>query len=158
MKRTVYIELYREKGDVILYTIRFDQQTDNETDAFFRRFKEHPEYQEDVQIIVRALQNIERRGAEDRYLRHENNAVLHALRESSNLRLYCLKGHKYCLVLGGGGIKSSQKVQDSPDAFPHFQTMNKVDKAFREALLEGEIVWSEEDDKLSGTLILEIEA
>ena len=157
MKRTVHIELYREEGDVILYTIRFDQQTDNETDAFFRRFKDHPEYQEDVQIIVQALQNIERRGAEDRYLRHENNASALPI-ESSNLRLYCLKGHKYCLILGGGGIKSSQKVQDSPDAFPHFQTMNKVDKAFREALLEGEIVWNNEDDKLSGNLTLEIEA
>ena len=30
------------------------------------------------------------------------------------------------MILGNGGIKSSQKVQDSPDAYPHFEVMNTL--------------------------------
>lgn len=154
MNRIVHIEYYNQIEGLILYTIRFEEKEINETDAFFERFMDDPEYEEDVKIIYAALRNMGKRGAMSRYLRPENDFSAVPV-DSSILRLYCIKGHKYCLILGGGGIKSSQKVQDSPDAYPHFKTIQAIEKAFRQSLAEKEISW--EGDYLAGNLTLEID-
>ncbi|MDX1905717.1 MAG: hypothetical protein SF053_01695 [Bacteroidia bacterium] len=154
MNRKIHIVFYRQEGNLLLYTWCFDGASVNETDSFFIRFKDNPVYAEDVQIIVAALKNLGRRGAEDRYLRDEDNASALPI-AASKLRLYCIKGHKYCLLLGGGGIKSSQRVQDSPDAYPHFRRMNAVEKSFRKAIAAGDLRW--DGDGLIGDFILEID-
>jgi hypothetical protein len=54
------------------------------------------------------------------------------------------------LVLGNGGVKSSQKVQDSPDAYPHFQIINDLAFAMKLKISQGKVKISE--NKLSGDL------
>lgn len=154
MNRKVTIEFYKKIGRLTLYTLRFEGSDQNETDAFFARFQAKPEYKGDLEIIGAVFKRFSKRGVEDRYLRGEDSASALPI-EESNLRLYCFKGHKYCLILGGGGIKSSQLVEDSPDAYPHFKHIKAIEKAFREAIMERDMEWDE--DRLTGDLNLQID-
>lgn len=96
MNRKAYIKFYRREGKLVLYTVCFQDSLINETDKFFNRFKDDPAYREDVQIIVRAIQILGKRGVEDHNLRPEESANAIPLGKS-NLRLYCVRGQKYCL-------------------------------------------------------------
>lgn len=56
-------------GDrVIFYTIRFSDE-DSETDKFLDQFPEGCKYDEDIDIIVKWLDTIGKRGAIERYFR-----------------------------------------------------------------------------------------
>jgi hypothetical protein len=57
----------------------------------------------------------------------------------NKLRLYCIRCSQQTVILGGGGHKTSQKVQDSPDCYPHFKLAKLVEILFSERVLEGEI-------------------
>ena len=46
-------------------------------------------------------------------------------------RLYCYRFNDQALLLCGGGIKSAQTVQESPDCLPHFTLMNYVVQALQ---------------------------
>lgn len=58
----------------------------------------------------------------------------------SKLRLYCLHVSEQIVILGNGGKKTSQKVKDSPDAFPHFELMNHFATIFHHKKRSGKII------------------
>lgn len=126
MKR-YQITLYKHFPNASLYTIHEQNAALCETDQFFLRFKDDPDRTRDVQIIKEWLEQIGERGALERYFKPEGNAMAIPIPPpKSDLRLYCYRVSDEILILGNGGIKTSKKVHDSPDALPHFNLMNSV--------------------------------
>lgn len=151
MKRYT-IELFKSFEKTIFYTIHEREMDYSETDKFFLRFKDDPKHIKDVEIIKYWIEKIGREyGAKDRHFRPERKA--HAIPippPKSNLRLYCYRVNEQIVILGNGGKKSSQKAQDSPDAFPHFTLMNNFASIFKIKLESGNIAI--ENKQLKGDL------
>ena len=125
------------------YSLHLKGQEDNETDKFFSQFM-NSEYQDDISDIVYWLAEIgNNRGAEPRYFRFEKaaEALPPKFADFSKLRLFCLRCTKDVVILGNGGRKTSQRVQDSKELYPIFQFMNKVNQAFTEKIQVGEITY-----------------
>lgn len=126
MKRYFEIKPYLDFEKTRFYTIEEVGKGVNETDEFFIRFKDDPVYQKDIQTIKYWIQKIGKEtGALERHFRPELNARAIPIIQSK-LRLYCHRISNELVILGNGGIKSSQSVQKSPDAFPHFEVINTV--------------------------------
>lgn len=132
MKRYT-ITLYKEFEKVCFYSIHEEGVDLCETDQFFIRFKDDAAYSKDIQTIKYWIGKIGNEyGALDRHFRQERKAkAIPVPPLKSKLRLYCHHINEQIVVLGSGGIKSSQKVQDSPDAFPHFEFMNEFASIFQ---------------------------
>lgn len=128
MKRYFEIKKYLSFEKTQFYTIEEVGKGINETDEFFIRFKDDPDYRKDIETIKYWVQKLgSEYGALERYFRPEKKG--HAIPippPKSNLRLYCYRINDQIVILGNGGIKSSQKVQDSPDAIPHFEIVNTL--------------------------------
>lgn len=126
MKRYFEIKPYISFEKTQFYTIEELGKGINETDEFFIRFKDDLDYQKDIETISYWIQKIGKEsGALERHFRPESKAKAIPIIKSK-LRLYCYRISDELVILGNGGIKSSQKVQNSPDAFPHFEAMNTV--------------------------------
>lgn len=126
MKRYFEIKPYVNFEKTQFYTIEEVGKGINEADDFFIRFKDDPNYQKDIETISYWIQKIGKEsGALERHFRPESKAKAIPIIKSK-LRLYCYRISDELVILGNGGIKSSQKVQDSPDAFPHFEVMNTL--------------------------------
>jgi hypothetical protein len=125
VKRYFNIEVYKSFDKVTLYTIREEGKEHNETDEFLLRFMSKSKFKKDIESIIYYLKRIGEQGALQRYFRPEKKAVAIPIR-SSKLRLYGYRVSDQILIIGNGGKKTSKKVQDSPDAFPHFKLMNNL--------------------------------
>ena len=126
MKRYFKIKPYVSYEKTQFYTIEEVGKGVNETDEFFIRFKDDPDNQKDIETITYWIQKIGKEsGALERHFRLEAAAGAIPI-TVSKLRLYCYRISDELVILGNGGIKSSQTVHKSPDALPHFEIMNTV--------------------------------
>jgi hypothetical protein len=126
-----------------MYTVHFEQSKENETDSFIARFAKDPKYARDFNTIIYWINKIGQTGVLERYFRSEGRAVALPI-ETSKLRFYCYRINDHNIVLGNGGIKTSKKVQDSPDCLPHFRLMNHVAKKIHWAFEDQQILLSPE--------------
>lgn len=153
MKRLT-IEVFKQLQKANFYTIRFKNEEISETDAFIARFEDDLQYQDDLKIIVYWLYKMgEQTGALERHFRPERLAQAIPI-VTSDLRLYCIRLSDELVILGNGGIKESQAVQDSPDALPAFEAMNQVARRLNASLKSGRTV--RRGGLLSGNLEFEI--
>ncbi|UII19273.1 hypothetical protein [Fulvivirga ligni] len=137
------IELYKSFDKTTFYTIHEESKKVSETDDFFLRFKDEKKFQRDVNLIRYWLGKIGNEyGAQERRFRPEGKGSAIPI-ESSKLRLYCYRINERIIILGNGGEKTSQKVQDSPDAFPHFETINHLAYIINLKKQKGEISFAE---------------
>lgn len=70
-------------------------------------------------------------GALERSFRPREGQGLALPIDKGPLRLYCYRFNDQALLLCGGGIKSAQTIQESPDCLPHFTLMNYVVQQLR---------------------------
>jgi len=127
VKRLI-IEHYKTLEKADFYTLRSVNKEICETDEFISRFINDLIYQKDLSTIVYWLQKMgDESGTLERFFRPEKGAKAIPI-VSSKLRLYCIRLSDELIILGNGGIKSSQKVQDSPDAFPAFNDITAIQK------------------------------
>jgi len=70
VKHRIEIELYEEHDQVNFYTLRYGGEN-TETDKFLDKFPEGSEYEEDIDIFIKAIEQIGKRGAKERYFRPE---------------------------------------------------------------------------------------
>jgi len=138
----------------MIYTIIEDGESLSETDKFFVRFKDDLKAKKDVEIIAKWIRKIGSEGALERFFRPESNGKAIPV-EASSLRLYCYRVNDEILILGNGGQKTSQKVKDSPDAFPHFQIINGLAFVLKLKTTQGTITVSK--NQLSGELTFFLE-
>lgn len=120
-----------ETGEkVSLYSPRFEGEEYTEFEKFLLEFKDTHEH--DIQVLVRRLGIIKQNGVEDRYFRYEgsiNDRVmgLPSHIDTSMLRLYCLNISRKVLILGNGGIKTTQTYEEDSRLHKCVQTLQKID-------------------------------
>ncbi|MCA2721215.1 MAG: hypothetical protein IM574_14440 [Cytophagales bacterium] len=153
MKRLKVVP-YKALEKATFYTLQLEGSPTCETDEFISKFINDLLYQKDLSTIVYWLNKMgEEMGTLERYFRPEKGAKAIPI-TSSRLRLYVIRLSDQMIILGNGGIKTSQKVQDSPDAFPHFDTIVTIEKIIRKRRSEGQITIT--GRKLSGNLDFDI--
>ena len=103
---------------MILYSFHLNEERFCEFDRFINRFEsEAAELKDDLYVILAAIDEIVKRGAREGRFRGENN--VHALpSETCNIRLYCIRLHNGAVLLGNGGIKTSQKTTGQSRLLP----------------------------------------
>lgn len=130
MERNLLIELLEQGEKVNLYSPKFEGEEYTEFEKFIIKFKDN--YLSDLQTIIGRIDKIKAMESDDRHFRYEgtkHNRViaLPSHLESSNLRLYCLNLSSKILILGNGGIKTTQKYNDDPILSKCVETLQKID-------------------------------
>ena len=85
-----------------------------------------------MQVLIRRIDIIKQNGAEDRYFRYEGAMrdrvmALPSHMDTANLRLYCLNISHKVLILGNGGVKTTQTYQEDAHLHKCVQTLQKID-------------------------------
>ncbi|WP_149696581.1 hypothetical protein [Chitinophaga sp. CF418] len=112
-----------------------------EVEKFVTRFNSSPAYKDDYENIMFVVKHMGKcTGAEEHYFRHEKAAeALPPPYRSGNVRLYCSRVNTGIVILGNGGVKTTQKVQQSEDCLFHFEFMNALSRHITERMMEGEL-------------------
>ncbi|MEO0043970.1 MAG: hypothetical protein RL329_3418 [Bacteroidota bacterium] len=148
------LEVFEQFRQVTFYTLRDETQEYSETDRFIERFSNDEQYKEDYYQIATLIEEIgDTHGAKDIFFsRHEAHATalppnrslvlngLEILFMHNSLRLYCLKISKNIVILFNGGVKTSLKVQDSPDLMPKFRNAQLWVKKILENIQDKSII------------------
>ena len=137
---------------VSFYTARLETASLSETEKFIERFLQSSEFKNDFDTIMAWIEKMgEDFGALRIFFRDENGANALPPRkgilerytpsfvEFANLRLYCIRLSDQMVVLLNGGIKTSEKVQDSPDCIAHFRFAVRFCKLLDEQIRGGTI-------------------
>jgi len=140
------IKLVKEAANCTLYTIQFVNDSMDEFQKFYSRFKDDLLYNPDLMKIVQILGRIGELGALERFFRPEGKmrdrvCALPVL--NSKLRLYCLRLSDKILILGNGGIKNTRTYEESKELKGFVLTLQKFDEIIRQGEADGSIVVSE---------------
>lgn len=121
-----------------LYSVRMPGQAEAETTRSFNRMLVNARYKSDERFgaalrkLFDWLDRITRlEGALLRLFRTGEGYSQALPIDKGPLRLYCYRFDDRNLLVCGGGIKTAQTVQGSPDCLPHFHLMNHIVKALR---------------------------
>lgn len=122
-------------------------------EKFIERFMGRREFGHDFDTIIVWIEKMRKDlGARRIFFRDEEGAnalppkrgVLEqftpTFMEFAQLRLYCVRISDQIVILLNGGIKSSAKVQDSPDCIAHFRFAVRFCKVMDEQIREGFII------------------
>ncbi len=125
----IEIELFEEHENVNFYTLRF-QGKETEVDKFLDKFPEGCEYDDDIDIIIKWMDQIGERGALEDYFRPEGkfkDNVWAVPIETNSLRLYVLRLSDEILILGNGGIKTTRTYNEDPDLNECVELLQTID-------------------------------
>lgn len=130
MERNLLVELLETGDKVSLYSPRFEGEEYTEFEKFIIAYKDS--YPTDIQILIRRIDIIKQNGADDRYFRYEGTKrdrvmALPSHLDTATLRLYCLNISHKILVLGNGGVKTTQTYEEDPHLHKCVQTLQKID-------------------------------
>ena len=134
------------EGVVTMYTLQFSGDDLSEFDKFVQRFKGLAELKRDYQIILYALSKIANNGALERYFRPEgkmNDHVCALPVDSGVLRLYCLRITDRILIIGNGGVKTTQTYEESAELLGYVMDLQKFDSLIRNEVANGSLTISE---------------
>lgn len=140
------IKVVKEAANCTLYTIQFVNDTMDEFEKFYTRFKGDLLYNPDLMRIVQILGRIGEVGALERFFRPEGKMRDHVCALpvlNSKLRLYCLRLSDKILILGNGGVKNTRAYEESNELKGYVLTLQKFDEIIRQGEADGSIVVSE---------------
>ena len=146
--KDLYVKNIENKGIVTMYTIQFTGEELSEYEKFVQRFKDSAELKRDYQIIIYALSKIANNGALERYFRPEgkmNDNVCALPVDSGKLRLYCLRITDKILVIGNGGLKTTQTYEESEELVGYVMDLQKFDSLIKSEVANGSLTISETD-------------
>ena len=142
MKTFAEIEELYSFRKVTYYSVRIEGAELDEMEKFIVRHKNVSEFKKEFEDLMAWIKYIgEKEGANLKLFRDESSAQAlppeysemrkrGMLKEIGyNLRLYCLRIDGNIVILLNGGVKTSQKVQDSPDLLSKFRLANKISEA-----------------------------
>ncbi len=145
-------ELYMLKK-VGFYSIRLEDEVETEMEKFISKFRADPIFYQDYRVLAAWIKRIgNEEGALPGLFRDEDDAqalppeframeIRGMLDEVGyDLRLYCLRLSNEVVILLNGGVKESQKTQDSPDLLPKFRLANRVSKAVTQKIIRRELM------------------
>ena len=152
MQTYAVIEEHYTYNKVTYYSLRIGDEEWTETEKFYQRFMNDEIHKEEFDDLLNWIEYIgEKEGAIPQLFRHEADAqALPPERRAMeyrnmlfeigyNLRLYCLRINKEIVILLNGGIKESQKVQNSPDLLQKFRLANVISKKVTEKIMTRDI-------------------
>lgn len=122
--------------------MQFLRDVESEFEKFVGRFREYAEYSEDFSRIAAFIKRIAKTGALERYFHPEGrmtDSVVALPVTSSKLRLYCLRLSDRILVLGNGGVKTSQRYEDDTLLNGYVMTLQKFEKLLRQEAANGNV-------------------
>ena len=154
MKQEYSIELLEEYEKVNFYSIRMAGEELTELEAFFEKFPEGCEYDDEIDVIISWIDQIAERGALERYFRPEgkygDGVGVIPIDVGNKLRLYCLRLSDKILVFGNGGIKDSKSWQDSKTLAPYVKLLIDTSRFISSRIKDGTMVLV--DKKIVGNL------
>ncbi len=141
------------------YSVKIQDNDENEFYNFIRRMNEKNEIQDDFEKLFVWLEEIgDREGAKERFFRHEGaaNALppeaylmkAHRIKLDGGLRLYCFRLDEKVVFLFNGDIKTAQKAQDCPNVGKYFKQANRFAIAIDKLIKENEIVWTSDSSNI----------
>ena len=138
------IELYliQDGENCTIYTLQFLRDVESEFEKFVAKFRDDADYSEDFSRITAFIKRIAMTGALERYFRPEgkiNDSVVALPVTSSKLRLYCLRLSDRILILGNGGVKTSQRYEDDTLLNGYVITLQKFEKLLRQEVANGKV-------------------
>lgn len=146
--KDLYVKNIENEGVVTMYTIQFTGEELSEYEKFVQRFKDSAELKRDYQIIIYALSKIAYNGALERYFRPEgkmNDNVCALPVDSGKLRLYCLRITDKILIVGNGGLKTTQTYEESEELLGYVIDLQKFDSLIKSEVANGSLTISETD-------------
>ena len=146
--KDLYVKNIENEGVVTMYTIQFTGEELSEYEKFVQRFKDSAELKRDYQIIIYALSKIANNGALERYFRPEgkmNDNVCALPVDSGKLRLYCLRITNKILIIGNGGLKTTQTYEESEELLGYVIDLQKFDSLIKSEVANGSLTISETD-------------
>lgn len=161
MKSVIVIKEYKSFKKVTYYALQYEEHNESEPNKFFRKLENEVDYEEDITNLVQWLIEIgENRGAKQYLFRIEEAAealpppakqmkVLEL--DVEEIRLYCIRINDNVVILGNGGIKTTNKAQDCPNCGPHFRLINSIARQLNRKISDGEFI-------ISGKLIKDIDS
>lgn len=148
MKKRTTLELVEQSEKVSLYSISFAMDRTTEFERFLSKFEEEASLNIDYQKILYALSIILTKGALERYFRPEGNMNDHLCAlpiESGRLRLYCLRISDEILILGNGGVKTSQTYEQDARLYGYALDLQKFDMLLRKDIEDGIVTIEEKE-------------
>jgi hypothetical protein len=138
------IELLEEYEKVNFYSIRLAGEELTELEAFFEKFPEGCEYDDDIDVIISWIDKIAERGALERYFRPEGNygdgVGVIPIEVGNKIRLYCLRLSDKILVFGNGGVKDSKSWQESETSAPYVKLLIDTSRFISSRIKDGSIL------------------
>ena len=136
MKRYIIVELFEQHEQASIYTIRFRDKEESEVEEFFALF-DTDEYKDDIDIILAAIDKLGENGALERYFRPEGGYLKAIPLNASNLRLYCFRVSDEILILGNGGLKTTQTYNEDPGLNEHVKLLRYVGNMLMKNIEQG---------------------
>jgi hypothetical protein len=129
------------------YSILLQGEDECEAEKFYLKYEDSV-FTENLNLITAVINEFLKRGAREGRFRPEG--AVHAIPTGDvALRFYCVRMNNNMVVFGNGGVKTSQKSQDSPDCEPHRLFMVAFAKEFQRKIAENELRW-DSDNELTG--------
>ena len=144
MKQEYSIELLEEHENVNLYSIKMAGEELTELEAFFEKFHEGCEYDDEIDVIISWIDQIAERGALERYFRPEGNygdgVGVIPIDVGNKQRLYCLRLSDKILVFGNGGVKDAKTWQESETLASYVKLLIDTSRFISSRIKDGTMV------------------
>ncbi len=124
-----------------IFSIRIDGKRNTELQEFLIGFKDvqNKDLRKDFEQILKSLAEIADNGAKESFFRPEGKIIdrLCAIpiytasrktRQNGTLRLYCIRVSNDLLIVGGGGLKTTQTYEENEVLASHVMTLQRIDK------------------------------
>lgn len=114
--------------------------------VFYAKFIENAKLNHDLLRIVQIVDKIADKGALERFFRPEGkmkDSVVALPVLSSKLRLYCLRLSNGILILGNGGVKSSQTYEEDDSLRGYVLNLQKFEELLKEGKRNGTVTITE---------------
>lgn len=140
MKKKTTVDVIGQSEKVTLYSISFEMDGTTEFEKFVAEFEMNASFNKSYQRIIAALQAILRHGALERFFRpegHIDDSVAALPIEGGKLRLYCLRLSDQIVILGNGGVKTTQKYEEDPKMYGYVLDLQRFEKILNDNLAKG---------------------
>lgn len=133
-----------------IFSIKIDGKETTESQEFFITFKNTEQFnlQSDFEQVIKSLAGIGEHGAKESFFRPEGKISDRVCaiplfssaskNKSGTLRLYCLRISDKLLIVGGGGIKTTQTYNEDENLSRHVQTLQSIDRELSKIENEGQ--------------------
>ncbi len=142
MRKKTAMDIIGQSDKATLYSISFEIDGTTEFEKFVAEFEMNASYNGDYQRIIAALQAILRLGALERFFRPEGkfyDSVSALPIEGGQLRLYCLRISEQIVIIGNGGVKTTQAYEQDPKMYGYVLDLQRFERMLKRNLEEGHV-------------------